>query len=189
MRKLAIRSLWPALAATVLWVAISVQHATPALGQNASVQVVEVTARKYEYSPAPIHVKNGTKIHLKITATDHDHGFSIATVRRRRLERSRGVGIHVATGMLATQKRRNDDDRISAANFRHVLIQMLPHLWPRPSRYEESARRRAVGCSDFPFSKLDKECSTTASPSGAQCPQTAGPNEENRSPAAAGRPD
>jgi cytochrome c oxidase subunit 2 len=80
MRKLAIRSLWPALAATVPWVAISVQHPTPPLGQNASVQVVEVTARKYEYSPAPIHVKNGTKIQLKITATDHDHGFSIATV-------------------------------------------------------------------------------------------------------------
>jgi len=80
MRKLAIRSLWPTLAAILLWVAISLQHPTPASGQGAGVQVVEVTARKYEYSPAPIHVKSGMKIQLKITATDHDHGFSIATV-------------------------------------------------------------------------------------------------------------
>jgi cytochrome c oxidase subunit II len=79
MRKLAIRSLWPTLAATLLLVAISLQHPTPASGQNAGVQVVEVTAKKYEYSPAPIHVKSGMKIQLKITATDHDHGFSIAT--------------------------------------------------------------------------------------------------------------
>ena len=77
MRKLAIRSPWPTLAAILLWVAISLQHPTPASGQNAGVQVVEVTARKYEYSPAPIHVKSGMKIQLKITATDHDHGFSI----------------------------------------------------------------------------------------------------------------
>ena len=79
MRKLAIRSLWPTLAAMLLWVAISFQHPTPASGQGAGVQVVEVTARKYEYLPAPIHVKSGMKIQLKITATDHDHGFSIAT--------------------------------------------------------------------------------------------------------------
>ena len=80
MKTLATRSLLPVLAATVVWVAISVQHPTSAFGQNASVQVIEVAAKKYEYSPAPIHVKSGTKIQLKITATDHDHGFSIATV-------------------------------------------------------------------------------------------------------------
>src|ERR1700752_1750259 len=80
MRKLAIRSLWPVLVATALWVAVCVQHPTSAFGQNAGAQAIEVTAKKYEYSPAPIHVKSGTKIQLKITATDHDHGFSIATV-------------------------------------------------------------------------------------------------------------
>jgi cytochrome c oxidase subunit 2 len=47
--------------------------------QNQDVQVIEVTAKKYEYSPAPLHVKRGTKVQLKITATDHDHGFKIAT--------------------------------------------------------------------------------------------------------------
>lgn len=48
--------------------------------QNQDTQVIEVTAKKYEYSPAPIHVKKGMKVQLKITATDHDHGFKIAAI-------------------------------------------------------------------------------------------------------------
>jgi heme/copper-type cytochrome/quinol oxidase subunit 2 len=46
--------------------------------QNQEVQTIEVTAKKYEYSPAPIHIKRGVKVQLKITAADHDHGFKIA---------------------------------------------------------------------------------------------------------------
>ena len=46
--------------------------------QNQEVQTIEVTAKKYEYSPAPIHIKRGAKVQLKITAADHDHGFKIA---------------------------------------------------------------------------------------------------------------
>jgi heme/copper-type cytochrome/quinol oxidase subunit 2 len=48
--------------------------------QEPNVQVIELTAKKYEFSPAPIHVKAGTKVQLKITAVDHDHGFKITTV-------------------------------------------------------------------------------------------------------------
>ena len=43
--------------------------------QNA--QVVQMNARKYEFSPAQVHVKLGTKIQLKIIAVDRDHGFTI----------------------------------------------------------------------------------------------------------------
>ena len=46
--------------------------------QNQDVQAIELTAKKYEYSTSPLHVKRGTKVQLKITATDHDHGFKIA---------------------------------------------------------------------------------------------------------------
>ena len=46
--------------------------------QNQDIQTIEVSAKKYEYSPAPIHIKKGAKVQLKITATDHDHGFKIA---------------------------------------------------------------------------------------------------------------
>jgi cytochrome c oxidase subunit 2 len=42
--------------------------------------VIELTAKKYEYSSSPVHVKSGTKVQLKITATDHDHGFKILAV-------------------------------------------------------------------------------------------------------------
>ena len=38
------------------------------------VQVIAITAKKYEYSNSPVHVKVGTKVQLKITAIDHDHG-------------------------------------------------------------------------------------------------------------------
>jgi cytochrome c oxidase subunit II len=51
-----------------------------ALAQDQTIQVVEVTAKKFEYSPSPAHVKAGTKVQLKITALDHDHGFKIAAV-------------------------------------------------------------------------------------------------------------
>jgi len=44
------------------------------------VQVITVTAKKYEFDPSPIRVKQGTKVQLKITATDHAHGFSIQEV-------------------------------------------------------------------------------------------------------------
>ena len=48
--------------------------------QDQETQVIELTAKKYEYSASPVHLKAGTKVQLKITATDHDHGFKIATV-------------------------------------------------------------------------------------------------------------
>jgi cytochrome c oxidase subunit II len=42
--------------------------------------VVEMTAKKYEFSPPVVHVKAGTKVVLTITATDRSHGFRIRTV-------------------------------------------------------------------------------------------------------------
>jgi cytochrome c oxidase subunit II len=41
------------------------------------VQVIEISAKKYEYSPSPIRVKRGAKVQLKITALDRAHGFKI----------------------------------------------------------------------------------------------------------------
>jgi len=44
---------------------------------NQSVQVIEVTAKKYEYSPSPIRIKVGASVQLKFTSLDKTHGFKI----------------------------------------------------------------------------------------------------------------
>jgi cytochrome c oxidase subunit 2 len=41
------------------------------------VQVIEMSAKKYEYSPSPIRVKRGSKVQLRITALDRTHGIKI----------------------------------------------------------------------------------------------------------------
>jgi cytochrome c oxidase subunit 2 len=41
------------------------------------VEVIEVSAKKYEYSPSPIRVKRGAKVQLRITSLDKTHGFKI----------------------------------------------------------------------------------------------------------------
>jgi cytochrome c oxidase subunit II len=41
------------------------------------VQVIEMSAKKYEYTPSPIRVKRGVKVQLRITALDRAHGFKI----------------------------------------------------------------------------------------------------------------
>jgi cytochrome c oxidase subunit II len=59
--------------------AVATDFARPANTAQAdqSVQVIEVTAKKYEYSPSPIRVKLGVKVQLKITSLDRTHGFKI----------------------------------------------------------------------------------------------------------------
>jgi cytochrome c oxidase subunit 2 len=66
--------------ALILAPAMLLQQSRTVLAQDQNVQIIELTAKKYEYSPSPVHVKAGTKIQLKITATDHDHGFKIGAV-------------------------------------------------------------------------------------------------------------
>jgi len=38
---------------------------------------IQVSAKKYEFTPKEIHVKKGEHVKLVITATDHDHGFKL----------------------------------------------------------------------------------------------------------------
>ena len=47
-------------------------------GSTEQTQVINVTAKKYEFEPATIRVKQGARVQLKITATDHAHGFKVA---------------------------------------------------------------------------------------------------------------
>ena len=80
MKKLAKRFLPCMLTAFLLGLAMFLSRSSAVLAQEQNVQVIELTAKKYEYSPSPFHVKAGTRVQLKITATDHDHGFKIPLV-------------------------------------------------------------------------------------------------------------
>jgi len=80
MKRFVSRTLLLVSSAIGLWATAFFLYARPVLAGDDSPQVIEVTAKKYEYSPAPIHVKRGAKIELKINAIDHDHGFSVFAV-------------------------------------------------------------------------------------------------------------
>ena len=42
---------------------------------------IEIAARKYEFDPNVITVKNGERVKLVVTALDHDHGFKLAAFK------------------------------------------------------------------------------------------------------------
>lgn len=77
MKRNRIRVLVHTLAALPLALAIGHLWSGPVKAQDQKVQVIELTAKKYEYTGSPIHMKAGTKVQLKITAADHDHGFKM----------------------------------------------------------------------------------------------------------------
>lgn len=53
----------------------AVSFASPAGAQeDQNVQTIEMTAKKYEFNPSPVHVKQGTRVRLKITTLDRAHG-------------------------------------------------------------------------------------------------------------------
>ena len=80
MKKHVNRSKQQLLSMSLLGFALSFSVPSAVRAQSQEVQVIEITAKKYEYSGSPIHVKLGAKVQLKINAADHDHGFKIATV-------------------------------------------------------------------------------------------------------------
>lgn len=68
------------ISAAFLALGTSLSLPEPTRANKQDVQVIEITAKKYEYSASPVHVKVGSKVQLKITAIDHDHGFKIGNV-------------------------------------------------------------------------------------------------------------
>src|ERR1700686_842047 len=80
MKRIAKRSPLTILTASLPTLTMFFARSRSVRAQNQDVLVIEITAKKYEYSSSPVHVKIGTKVQLKITATDHDHGFKIGAV-------------------------------------------------------------------------------------------------------------
>jgi len=77
MKGIAIRTFLLTASVFALALALCLSKASPVAAQDQNAQVIELVAKKYEYSPAPVHVKAGSMVRLKITAVDHDHGFKI----------------------------------------------------------------------------------------------------------------
>jgi cytochrome c oxidase subunit 2 len=42
-----------------------------------AVHEIQVTLRKYEFSPGSLRVRRGERVKLVMTAADHDHGFKL----------------------------------------------------------------------------------------------------------------
>ncbi len=53
---------------------VPAQTAAP---QTATPRVIEVSAKKYEFSPAEIRVKKGERVELKVRSVDDTHGIKI----------------------------------------------------------------------------------------------------------------
>ena len=45
--------------------------------QNQPPQITEVSAKKYEFTPSQIHVKQGTRVELKVHSEDETHGIKL----------------------------------------------------------------------------------------------------------------
>jgi heme/copper-type cytochrome/quinol oxidase subunit 2 len=79
MEKIANHSLLVIVSATLLAFGTHLSLLESIRATSSDIRVIEIAAKKYEYSNSPVHVKVGSKVQLKITAIDHDHGFKIAS--------------------------------------------------------------------------------------------------------------
>jgi cytochrome c oxidase subunit 2 len=63
------------------------QQMSPSGQLTAGVRVVKVEAKKYEFNPNPIVVRQGEKVRLEVTSTDVKHGLAISAYKiDRKLE-------------------------------------------------------------------------------------------------------
>jgi cytochrome c oxidase subunit 2 len=45
--------------------------------ETSSPRVIKITARKFEYSPAEVHIRRGEHVVLELTSLDRKHGFKL----------------------------------------------------------------------------------------------------------------
>ncbi|HET9180960.1 MAG TPA: cupredoxin domain-containing protein [Candidatus Angelobacter sp.] len=62
----------------ITFFAASLFAATQNAVANGPVQVIEVSARKYEFTPNVIHVKDGARVELKVHSIDATHGIKLS---------------------------------------------------------------------------------------------------------------
>ncbi len=63
---------------TIIAVVVCILFSLSSVAQQAApAREIKMTAKKYEFTPAEIRVKQGERVRLLITATDRDHGIEI----------------------------------------------------------------------------------------------------------------
>lgn len=124
--------------ALVLVSLLTLSRSTPVWAQNQQIQVVELTAKKFGYPQSAVHVKARTKVQLKITALDHDHGFKFPMGPPPAASRACSS---LLARMLGIEKGRNHRHRIPGANPRHLFFPVLPLLRYGTPGHEERAPR------------------------------------------------
>lgn len=67
---------WPSFIFPLLLISV-ISFPGKACAQAGPVHEIQMTAKKYEFSPDPIRIKKGERVRLIITATDRDHGIKI----------------------------------------------------------------------------------------------------------------
>ena len=70
---------------------------------EAPVREIKISAKKYEYSPEEIRVKQGEHVRLLITATDRKHGFEIKELGiKTELEKGKETVVELTVGKPGT---------------------------------------------------------------------------------------
>ena len=57
--------------------ALAAGAGTGAAAEITSPRTIKITAKKFEYSPAEVHLKRGEHVVLEITSLDRKHGFKL----------------------------------------------------------------------------------------------------------------
>jgi len=56
---------------------IGLRAQAPSMSGDHSPQVIEVSAKKYDFTPSEIRVKKGTKVELEVHSVDETHGIKL----------------------------------------------------------------------------------------------------------------
>ena len=104
-RNVALIALLVVMAATLhnpTWARLT-QDVDPRAHAGRDTKEIRVTAKKYEYDPAVITVKQGDRVNLIITAVDHDHGFKIEAFHIDQLvKRGESTSVEFSADMTGT---------------------------------------------------------------------------------------
>jgi cytochrome c oxidase subunit 2 len=77
-----------AFAVVSIFGVLGIRAQTPDADTSGSRKVIEVSAKKYEFDPAEIHVKKGSKVELKVHSVDETHGIKLSLTPEGSKEKS-----------------------------------------------------------------------------------------------------